>query len=257
MTDITSSVKTLFTSDGSGGGLDPYVRKIDDMMELAGRAFGQGRLSGGAITIATGVVTIPAGTVLMVPMGVLGRKALVEIPAAIASTVEENHFLYASVSKDAKGQAVVDLSSAAAAPAGSLNLGQATGGPPPDTWADNAELDQQNPKRYYLSFSIQATNADVAFVPVPIGGRVKRCRTVVDTTIGTGALGLTFEIGGVAITAMAVAIADSAAEGDLDDSGEQANDATNDVAAGGAVEIVGDGGSDAGNVNGIIEIEPN
>ena len=73
MTDITSSTKTLFTSDGSGGGIDPYVRKIDDMMEAVGRAFGQGRLAGDTIT-ASGSVVIPAGTILIVPMGADGRR---------------------------------------------------------------------------------------------------------------------------------------------------------------------------------------
>jgi hypothetical protein len=259
MTDITSSTKTLFVSDGSGGGLDPYVRKIDDMMELAGRCFGPGRLAGGTIT-AVGSVSIPAGTILVLPMGSDGRrKALVEFMAAVTVTATTNDYVYASVSKDASGQATVDVSAAAAAPAGTLTLGQATGGPPITTWADDGRLDQQNPKRIYVPFtpSLDVTGANSAWAISPVGGRVRRVRTVMTTAVTIGDATQTVEIGGVAVTGMSVVCAfTGSAIGQTDDSGEQTDDATNIVAAGGAIEIVSDGGATAGVIDGIVEIEP-
>ncbi len=92
------------------------------------------------------------------------------------------------------------------------------------------------------------------FAVSPVAGRIRRVRSVVDVvTAGAGAI--TLELATVEVTGSDVVIADSAAVGDLDDSGVIADSASNVVDQGEAIEVVGDGTPTAGEVQIQIEIE--
>ena len=103
--------------------------------------------------------------------------------------------------------------------------------------AGAAELDQ---------FVLTGTIADISsavssWVVSPCAATIESIYTVIDTAITVGDAAITFEIGGTPVTGGAITIATaSSAAGDVDSSTPTA---ANTVAAGGAIEIISDGGS--------------
>ena len=95
---------------------------------------------------------------------------------------------------------------------------------------------------YFLTSKI--TNISAAgstFVPVPDGGKVIKIITSIKNAISSANAALTWEIGGTAMTGSAITVTQSgSAAGDVDTSEPTA---ANDVAEGGTIEIISDGGS--------------
>ena len=95
---------------------------------------------------------------------------------------------------------------------------------------------------YFLTSKI--TNISAAgstFVPVPDGGKVIKIITSIKNAISSANAALTWEIGGTAMTGSAITITQSgSAAGDVDTSEPTA---ANDVAEGGTIEMISDGGS--------------
>ena len=95
---------------------------------------------------------------------------------------------------------------------------------------------------YFLTAKI--TNISAAgstFVPVPDGGKVIKIITSIANAISSANAALTWEIGGTAMTGSAITVTQSgSAAGDVDTSEPTA---ANDVAEGGTIEMISDGGS--------------
>ena len=95
---------------------------------------------------------------------------------------------------------------------------------------------------YFLTSKI--TNISAAgstFVPVPDGGKVIKIITSIANAISSANAALTWEIGGTAMTGSAITVTQSgSAAGDVDTSEPTA---ANDVAEGGTIEMISDGGS--------------
>jgi len=112
--------------------------------------------------------------------------------------------------------------------------------------------------RVYITVDIPATEyaaGTSVWAISPCNGRIRRMRSVVmAATTGAGALAI--ELATVPVTGLAVVIATSSSAGDIDDSGEVADHATQVVAEGQAMEITGDGTPSWGAVRVMIEIEP-
>ena len=78
----------------------------------------------------------------------------------------------------------------------------------------------------------------IVWVVSPYAATIEKIYSVIDGAIATADAGLTFEIGGTAVTGGAIAITHgSSAAGDVDSSTPSA---LNIVAAGGAIEIIAD-----------------
>ena len=95
-------------------------------------------------------------------------------------------------------------------------------------------------------YFLHATIADIStgsstFVPVPDGGKVIKILTALQAVIATANGGITFEIGGTAITGGGITVAYSgSAVGDVDTAEPTA---ANEVAEGGTIELITDGAS--------------
>jgi len=99
------------------------------------------------------------------------------------------------------------------------------------------------------------SSAASSWVVSPIAGNITKIQTVIDGAITVGDAAITFEIGGTAVTGGSITIAHSGSGAGTVDSCEPT--ALNTVAAGGAIEIITDGGStDAAKAVVLIEITP-
>ena len=95
---------------------------------------------------------------------------------------------------------------------------------------------------YFLTSTIaDISTASSTFVPVPDGGRVIKIITALQGAIGTANGGITFEIGGTAITGGGITVAYSgSAAGDVDTAEPTA---ANEVSEDGTIEMITDGAS--------------
>jgi hypothetical protein len=95
---------------------------------------------------------------------------------------------------------------------------------------------------YFLTSKITNISASGStFVPVPDGGKVIKIITSIKNAISSANAALTWEIGGTAMTGSAITVTQSgSAAGDVDTSEPTA---ANDVAEGGTIEMISDGGS--------------
>ena len=95
---------------------------------------------------------------------------------------------------------------------------------------------------YFLTSTIaDISTASSTFVPVPDGGKVIKIITALQGAIGTANGGITFEIGGTAITGGGITVTQSgSAAGDIDTAEPTA---ANEVAEGGTIEMITDGAS--------------
>ena len=95
---------------------------------------------------------------------------------------------------------------------------------------------------YFLTSKITNISASGStFVPVPDGGKVIKIITSIANAISSANAALTWEIGGTAMTGSAITVTQSgSAAGDVDTSEPTA---ANDVAEGGTIEMISDGGS--------------
>ena len=95
---------------------------------------------------------------------------------------------------------------------------------------------------YFLTSTIaDISTASSTFVPVPDGGKVIKIITALQGAIGTANGGITFEIGGTAVTGGAITVANSgSAAGDVDTAEPTA---ANVVLENGTIEMITDGGS--------------
>ncbi len=84
------------------------------------------------------------------------------------------------------------------------------------------------------------------FITSPINGRIRQVRTLVIDEVTAGAKALTLELGGTAVTGASVTIPDTSIIGSLDEDTTIADSATNKVARGDQIEIVGDATPTAG-----------
>ena len=95
-------------------------------------------------------------------------------------------------------------------------------------------------------YFITATIADIStasstFVAIPDGGKVIKILTALQGAIGTANGGITFEIGGTAITGGGITVTQSgSAAGDVDTATPTA---ANEVAEDGSIEMITDGAS--------------
>ena len=96
--------------------------------------------------------------------------------------------------------------------------------------------------KVYLTGEIaDISSAASSWVVSPVAGTITKIYSVIDGTITTADAVLTFEIGGVAVTNGTVTIDDSGSAAGIVDSATPT--ATNTLAAGGALELITDGGS--------------
>lgn len=111
----------------------------------------------------------------------------------------------------------------------------------------------QNLKTKLVNVPIGDVSAAGSVWAVPgIAGTIVKISNVIDTTITTANAGLTFEIGGTAVTGAAITIAFSGSlPGDVDSS---APSALNVITASEAIEIVKDGASTVAS-NGVVTFE--
>ena len=95
---------------------------------------------------------------------------------------------------------------------------------------------------YFLTSTIaDISTASSTFVPVPDGGKVIKIFTALQGAIGTANGGITFEIGGTAITGGGITVTQSgSAAGDIDTATPTA---ANRVEEGGSIEMITDGSS--------------
>ena len=95
---------------------------------------------------------------------------------------------------------------------------------------------------YFITSTIaDISTASSTFVPVPDGGRVIKIITALQGAIGTANGGITFEIGGTAITGGGITVTQSgSAAGDVDTAEPTA---ANRVEEDGSIEMITDGGS--------------
>ena len=95
---------------------------------------------------------------------------------------------------------------------------------------------------YFITSTIaDISTASSTFVPVPDGGRVIKIITALQGAIGTADGGITFEIGGTAITGGGITVTQSgSAAGDVDTAEPTA---ANDVSEDGTIEMITDGAS--------------
>jgi hypothetical protein len=95
---------------------------------------------------------------------------------------------------------------------------------------------------YFITAKIaDISTASSTFVPIPDGGKVIKIITALQGAIGTANAGITFEIGGTAITNGGITVTQSgSAAGDVDTA---VPTAANDVAEGGTIEMITNGAS--------------
>ena len=95
---------------------------------------------------------------------------------------------------------------------------------------------------YFITAKIaNISTASSTFVPIPDGGRVIKIFTALQAVIATANGGISFEIGGTAITGGGITVAYSgSAVGDVDTAEPTA---ANDVSEGGTIEMITDGAS--------------
>ena len=95
---------------------------------------------------------------------------------------------------------------------------------------------------YFLTSTIaDISTASSTFVPVPDGGKVIKIFTALQGAIGTANGGITFEIGGTAITGGGITVTQSgSAAGDVDTAEPTA---ANVVSEDGTIEMITDGAS--------------
>ena len=95
---------------------------------------------------------------------------------------------------------------------------------------------------YFLTSKITTiSTAGSTFVPVPDGGTIIKIFTSIKNAISSANAGLSFEIGGTAVTGGGITVTQSgSAAGDVDTSTPTA---ANDVAEEGTIEMITDGAS--------------
>jgi len=95
---------------------------------------------------------------------------------------------------------------------------------------------------YFITSTIaDISTASSTFVPVPDGGRVVKIISALQGAIGTANGGITFEIGGTAITGGGITVTQSgSAAGDVDTAEPTA---ANEVLEDGTIEMITDGAS--------------
>ena len=95
---------------------------------------------------------------------------------------------------------------------------------------------------YFITAKIaNISTASSTFVAIPDGGKVIKIFSALQAVIATANGAITFEIGGTAITGGAISVAYSgSAVGDVDTAEPTA---ANEVAEGGTIEMITDGGS--------------
>lgn len=112
------------------------------------------------------------------------------------------------------------------------------------------------PLKYIQAEIADISSAASSWAVSPIAGTVTNIWTVIDGAIITVDAGITFEIGGTAITDSAITIAFSGSAAGVIDSSTPT--ALNTVTAGGAIEVITDGAStNAVKAEVLIEITPN
>ena len=95
---------------------------------------------------------------------------------------------------------------------------------------------------YFITAKIaNISTASSTFVPIPDGGKVIKILTALQGAIGTANGGITFEIGGTAITGGGITVTQSgSAAGDVDTA---VPTAANDVLEDGTIEMITNGAS--------------
>jgi len=95
---------------------------------------------------------------------------------------------------------------------------------------------------YFIYGEIASVStASSTFVPVPDGGKIIKIITALQGAIGTANGGISFEIGGTAITGGGITVAHSGSAAGTVDSAEPT--AANRVEEGGTIEMITDGAS--------------
>jgi len=103
------------------------------------------------------------------------------------------------------------------------------------------------------TFLEEFSTAKSVWAVAPVAGYVNRVHTVLYGAITGGDAAITMELGGTAVTGVAITIANSgSAAGDVDSATATA---LNIVAAGAAIEVISDGGSTGANVDAMVYIE--
>ena len=99
---------------------------------------------------------------------------------------------------------------------------------------------------YFLHAQIaDISTASSTFVPVPDGGKIIKIITALQGAISGGNAGISFEIGGTAVTGGGITVAHSGSAAGTIDSAEPT--AANQVEEGGSIEMITDGASTGAN----------
>lgn len=248
--DVTSSVEVGFQAKIG----DPYVKEIPavEINRLLKDIMSTGRYAGGAISISSGVVTIPAGTVLYIAS--TDQVVRVEVKTALTITVTATlDSVFMRLVVGVTGLITVTLEVAASFPAGDLvQIGTTSGGPPPDTITLATTLQKLSPKTVIVSTHIPDLVAAGSFwVPIPVDGLITKLSIVNDADTATGDATVTPEIGGTPVTGGLLTIADPTVAGVVTVATPTAAHA---VTRGGVLELVV-GGANTGAGGGTIVIE--
>ena len=120
--------------------------------------------------------------------------------------------------------------------------------------------DEPNGNNVYISRYLNQVDLLAAtshFITSPVAGQIARMTTVSTVDVTTGGT-LTVELGGTAVTGLAVVVGNAGGVGDIDtDVPTSVASATGTVAAGGAIEIVGDAAfATTGTLWCLLEITP-
>ena len=99
---------------------------------------------------------------------------------------------------------------------------------------------------YFLHAEIaDISTASSTFVPVPDSGKIIKIITSLQGAISGGNAGISFEIGGTAVTGGGITVAHSGSAAGTVDSAEPTS--ANQVEEGGTIEMITDGGSTGAN----------
>lgn len=227
----------------------PYIDNEDLSAEqfLFGSLQAKGRYVGAAITAATWVVTVPAGSEFVVPTP--DGATRVKLGSAVTITGDAtNNKISLVVGLKGDGTYGALLVADTAGVPGGLLLGTVN----ISTWTDDGQLQKTSVNRRVYSVHVPSLTVDQSvYVAVANGGLVKKL-SVVSPNQPTATVTFTGKIAAVAITGGAPTLASTDTAGTVK---SVLPTAANIVAAGGAIEVAMGHGTNATAGTAVVTIE--
>jgi hypothetical protein len=221
---------------------DPYLRDTNDLglPRLLKTLVTPGRYAGAVTTEQDDVITIPAGSVFLVPLEDEGlvRVEFVENVTITTDAVNDTVVLFAEY--NTSGGFDVIIEAMPSDPGNALVLGVNTGG----TWTEDVNLDSVGPRKLYLKAELERSfEADAALFFIPVKGHATRMWSVIDGAIASNTVLTASVVGGSNMASTITITAASSALGDVDTAALTTNNAVN---RGDVVKVVSDGAGSAG-----------